>query len=130
MADTKNTEVPPASEPPASAYPVAPVPVVRERSGWVTPLVAALVVVVTLVVGGVGGFALATATLAGARPAMSQGQVQQHGPQHGGPQQGGPQQSPGGQHGGPGPMPLDDRPDRPDDGDGLTDENGQDSSEG
>jgi hypothetical protein len=134
MADTKNTEVPPASEPPASAYPVAPATVVRERGGWVTPLIAALVVVVTLVVGGVGGFALATATHAGARPAMQQGQIQQGGPQQGGPQQGGPQhgpqQGPGGQQGAPGPAQPDDRPDRPDDGDGLTDETEQESTEG
>ncbi|WP_309708382.1 hypothetical protein [Pseudolysinimonas sp.] len=97
MADKENTEVPPASEAPAPVTTAAPVTVVRERGGWVTPLIAALVVVVTLVVGGVSGFALAAATHAGARPAIEQGQF---------PAQQGPQQGPGGQQG--------DRPDRPD----------------
>jgi hypothetical protein len=119
MADKENTEVPPATEAPAPVTTAAPVTVVRERGSWVTPLIAALVVVVTLVVGGVSGFALAAATHAGARPAMQQSQ---QGPQQQGPQQGGPQQGPGGQQGGPGRP--DDRPERPEDGDESTDETG------
>src|SRR5688572_4361375 len=74
MADKENTEVPPASQSPAPVTTAAPVTVVRERGSWVTPLIAALVVVVALVVGGVSGFALAAATHAGARPAMQQSQ--------------------------------------------------------
>jgi hypothetical protein len=99
MADKENTEVPPASEAPAPVTTAAPVTVVRERSSWVTPFVAALVVVAALVLGGVSGFALAAATHAGGRPAIEQSQ---QGPQ----QQGGPQQGPGGPQG--------ERPDRPD----------------
>jgi hypothetical protein len=126
MADKENTEVPPATEAPAPVTTAAPVTVVRERGSWVTPLIAALVVVVTLVVGGVSGFALAAATHAGARPAMQQSQ---QGPQQQGPQQGGPQQGPGGQQGGPGRP--DDRPERPEDGDESTDETEEgDSTEG
>jgi hypothetical protein len=126
MADKENTEVPPATEAPAPVTTAAPVTVVRERGSWVTPLIAALVVVVTLVVGGVSGFALAAATHAGARPAMQQSQ---QGPQQQGPQQGGPQQGPGGQQGGPGRP--DDRPERPEDGDESTDETEEgDSAEG
>jgi hypothetical protein len=117
MADKENTEVPPATEAPAPVTTAAPVTVVRERGSWVTPLIAALVVVVTLVVGGVSGFALAAATHAGARPAIQQSQ---QGPQQQGPQQSGPQQGPGGQQGGPGRP--DDRPERPEDGDESTDE--------
>ncbi|MGB3909959.1 MAG: hypothetical protein WBL06_05765 [Pseudolysinimonas sp.] len=121
MADKENTEVPPAAEAPAPVTTAAPVTVVRERGSWVTPLIAALVVVVTLVVGGVSGFALAAATHAGARPAIEQSQ---QGP--GG--QGGPQQGPGGE-GGPGRP--DDRPERPEDGDESTDETEEgDSTEG
>lgn len=125
MADKENTEVPPASEAPAPVETAAPVTVVRERGGWVTPLIAALVVVVTLVVGGVSGFALAAATHAGDRPAMQQGQLPIQGQQ--GPQQGGPQQ---------GPRPEGDRPDRPerptDDSDSSTDDDATDeeSTEG
>lgn len=133
MADKENTEVPPASEAPAPVTTAAPVTVVRERGSWVTPLIAALVVVVTLVVGGVSGFALAAATHAGAGPAIQQSKQgpQQQGPQQGGPQQGGPQQGPGGQQGGPGPGQPDDRPDRPEDGDAPTDETEEgDSTEG
>jgi len=106
MADMQNTEVPPASQPQAPVPTAAPVAVVRERGSWVTPLIAALVVVVTLVVGGVSGFALAAATHAGARPAITQGQLGagQHGPQQG-PRPGGPQQGPGGPQG--------ERPERP-----------------
>lgn len=103
MADKENTEVPPASEAPAPVTTAAPVTVVRERSSWVTPFVAALVVVAALVLGGVSGFALAAATHAGGRPAIEQSQ---QGPQQQGPQQGGPQQGPGGPQG--------ERPDRPD----------------
>jgi hypothetical protein len=126
MADKENTEVPPATEAPAPVTTAAPVTVVRERGSWVTPLIAALVVVVTLVVGGVSGFALAAATHAGARPAIQQSQ---QGPQQQGPQQGGPQQGPGGQQGGPGRP--DDRPERPEDGDESTDETEEgDSTEG
>jgi hypothetical protein len=126
MADKENTEVPPATEAPAPVTTAAPVTVVRERGSWVTPLIAALVVVVTLVVGGVSGFALAAATHAGARPAIQQSQ---QGPQQQGPQQGGPQQGPGGQQGGPGRP--DDRPERPEDGDESTDETEEgDSAEG
>ncbi len=101
MADKENTEVPPAAEAPAPVTTAAPVTVVRERSNWVTPLVAALVVVAALVLGGVSGFALSTATHAGGRPAIEQSQQR---PQQQGPQQGGPQQ---------GPHPQGERPDRP-----------------
>lgn len=115
MADTKNTEVPPAAEAPAPATTAAPATVIRERGGWVTPLIAALVVVVTLVVGGVSGFALAAATHAGGRPAIEQGQLPGSGQQ--GPQQGGPQQGPGGPQGDrPDRPPLDDSTDEPEDG--------------
>jgi hypothetical protein len=124
MADKENTEVPPASEAPAPVTTAAPVTVVRERGNWVTPLIAALVVVVTLVVGGVSGFALAAATNAGARPAIQQSQQgpQQQAPQQQGPQQGprpgGPQQGPGGPQG-----ERPDRPERPiDDSDESTDD--------
>ncbi|GHF27621.1 hypothetical protein [Pseudolysinimonas yzui] len=111
MADKENTEVPPASEALAPVTTAAPVTVVRERSSWVTPLVAALVVVAALVLGGVSGFALAAATHAGGRPAIEQSQ---QGPQQG-PQQGGPMQGPGGPQG--------ERPDRPtDDSDESTDD--------
>ena len=72
MADTKNTEVPPAPEPAAPAQ-EAPV-VVREKRGWIRPLISALVVVAALVVGGIGGFAIATVTHAGQRAALEQGQ--------------------------------------------------------
>jgi hypothetical protein len=111
MADTKNTEVPLASEPaalvqeaPSQAAPV----VVRETGSWFRPLVSALVVVAALVVGGIGGFAIATATLSGGRPAIEQGQFP------GGPGQGGPQQGQQGQQGGTGqngerPQPPSDR---------------------
>jgi hypothetical protein len=96
MADTKNTEVPPASEPPASV-PAAPV-AVRERRSWLQPLLASLVVVAALVVGGFGGFALATATHAGGRPALEQGglpgQPGMGQPGMGQPGPGGPQQGP------------------------------------
>ncbi|HWH97059.1 MAG TPA: hypothetical protein VNS80_01720 [Pseudolysinimonas sp.] len=116
MTDTKNTEVLPAPEPPVSVQAPAPVTVVREKSGWVTPLIAALVVVVTLVVGGVGGFALAAATHAGGRPAIEQGQFPgpggpQQGPQQSGPRPGGPLQGPGGQHGDRPNLPPDDATD-------------------
>jgi hypothetical protein len=118
MADTKNTEeVPPAPEPAASAPTAAPATVIRERGGWVTPLIAALVVVVTLVVGGVGGFALAAATHAGARPAMHQSLLPGQGPQQG----------PGGTHGDRPNLP----PDRPEESDESTDEPEEgDSTEG
>jgi negative regulator of sigma E activity len=97
MADKENTEVPPASQSPAPVTTAAPVAVVRERGSWVTPLVAALVVVAALVLGGVSGFALAAATHAGDRPAIQQGQL---------PGQQGPLQGPGQQG---------ERPDRPSD---------------
>jgi len=132
MADTKNTEVLPASEPPASVTTAAPATVANEKRNWATPLIAALVVVVALVVGGVGGFALARATGPGARgPAMQQGQLpggpqgqqgQQGGPQGG--QQGGPQQGPGGQQGQP-PRPDGDHAD--DSTDDSSDDSGGDS---
>lgn len=103
MTDTKNTEVPPASQAPAPAPVAAPATFVREKNTWLTPLVAALVVVATLVIGGVGGYALAAATHAGGRPAIHQGQFPGPGPgpgpQQGGPQQGGPQQRPDGPQG-------------------------------
>ena len=101
MADKENTEVPPAAEAPAPVTTAAPVTVVRERSSWVTPLVAALVVVAALVLGGVSGFALSAATHGGERPAVVQGQDgpgPQGGPQQG-PRPGGSQQGPGGQQG-------------------------------
>ena len=143
MADTKNTEVLPASEPPASVPTAAPVTVVSEKRNWATPLIAALVVVVALVVGGVGGFALARATGPGGdRQAMQQGQLpggpgggqqgqlgQQGGPQQGGPQQGGPQQGPGGGQQGPGGQQG--QPPRPngDDADDSTDDSSDDSGD-
>lgn len=114
MADKENTEVPPAAEAPAPVTTAAPVTVVRERSSWVTPLVAALVVVAALVLGGVSGFALSAATHGGDRPPIQQGM--QQGQQ--GPQQGGPQMGPGGPQG-----ERPDRPDRPtDDSDESTDD--------
>jgi len=140
MADTKNTEVLPASEPPASVPTAAPVTVVSEKRNWATPLIAALVVVVALVVGGVGGFALARATGPGGdRQSIQQGQLpggpgggQQQG-QQGGPQQGGPQQGPGGQQGGPqhGPGGQQGQPPRPDgdDADDSTDDSSDDSGD-
>jgi hypothetical protein len=143
MADTKNTEVLPAYEPPASVPTAAPVTVVSEKRNWATPLTAALVVVVTLVVGGVGGFALARATVPGGdRQSIQQGQLpggpgggqqgQQGGPQQGpggqqgGPQQGGPQQGPGGQQNQP-PRPDGDNQD--DSTDDSTDESGESGEE-
>jgi hypothetical protein len=120
MADTQNTEVPPASEPQASVTTAAPATVVRERSNWATPLVAALVVAATLVLGGVGGFALAAATHAGGPPAIQMAGVpgqMQHGPHQGGPQQG------------PGPQgERPDRPERPFDDSNESDETEQDGS--
>ncbi len=124
MADTKNTEVLPASEPPAPVQTAAPATVVRERSNWATPLIAALVVVAALVLGGVSGFALAAATNTGGRPAMQQGQ--QSGPQQGGPQQGpqqgGPQQGPGGQQGPRPERPIDDSDESTEDDESTTED--------
>jgi hypothetical protein len=114
MADTKNTEVPPASEPPAPVEETAaPVTVVREKRNWATALIAALVVVAALVIGGVGGYALAAVTHAGARPAIQQGQLPG--------QQGGIQQGPG-QQGERPDRPNDDATDDSDDSDGTTEE--------
>jgi hypothetical protein len=129
MADTKNTEVPPASEPAAPVQQTAPV-VVTEKRRWAMPLISALVVVAALVVGGIGGFAIATATHSGGRPAMEQGAFPGGPGQQGGPQQGGPQQGPG-----PGAPQNGERPqppsERPDGGpDGTTDESDGDSTEG
>jgi hypothetical protein len=111
MADTKNTEVPPASEPPAPVQ-QAPV-VVRESRGWLRPLLAALIVVGALVVGGVGGFALAGAVHAGGRPPLEKGSGMPGPGQQGqgGPQQGPWQQGPGGQR------PDGERPEPPSDTD-------------
>lgn len=119
MADKKNTEVPPASEPPAPVETAAPVTVVRERRRWAMPLISALVIVAALVVGGIGGYAIAAATDAGGRPVIQQGQFpgQQQGPLQGPGQQG-------------------DRPDRPngdtDDTDDSTEDDTteEDSTEG
>jgi hypothetical protein len=125
MADTKNTEVPPASEPPAPVQTAAPATVVREKSNWATALIAALVVVAALVLGGVGGFALAAVTHDGGRPAIQQGQGQQGGPQQGGPQQGpqhGPQQGPGGQQGPRPERPIDDSDESTEDDDSTTED--------
>jgi hypothetical protein len=89
MADKKNTEVLPASEPPA---PVQDAPVVvREKRSWFRPLISALVVVAALVVGGIGGFAIARTTAPATGPSFEQGQFpgapgQQQG-QQGGPGQ-------------------------------------------
>jgi len=94
MADTKNTEVLPASEPPA---PVQEAPaVVREKRGRLRPLISALVVVAALVVGGVGGFAIARTTAPATGPSFEQGQfpgapAQGQQGQQGGPGQGGSQ---------------------------------------
>jgi len=123
MADTKNTEVPPASEPPAPVQTAAPATVVREKSNWATALIAALVVVAALVLGGVGGFALAAVTHDGGRPAIQQGQ--QGGPQQGGPQQGpqqGQQQGPGGQQGPRPERPYDDSDESNEDDDSTTED--------
>ena len=105
------------------------------KRSWVTPLIATLVVVAALVLGGVGGFALAHATGEGGRPDIQQGPQGQapggpeHRPQQGQlPQQGPrPQQGPEGQHGprhehGPGP--------HHDDADADTTDEDSDSSEG
>lgn len=113
MADTTKNETPHAAEQP----PVA------ARRGWLAPLITAILVAVALVVGGVGGFAIANVTQPGGNAATEPGPVPhvdgQQGPQ--GPQ--GPRGSkgPNGQHGGPqqGPQgghegPRDgERPDRP-----------------
>lgn len=127
MADNKNTEVPPASEPAAPVQHAAPV-VVTEKRRWAMPLISALVVVAALVVGGIGGFAIATATHAGGRPAMEQGQMpggpgQQGGTQQG--QQGGPQQGPIPAPG-EGDAPTGERPQRPSDQSG--DDTGEDDA--
>lgn len=72
MADTKN-EAPAADEAPVrNESTAAPATVVREKRGWTTPLVAALVVAGALVLGGAGGFALATAVHADGRPPLEQ----------------------------------------------------------
>lgn len=119
MTDTKNTEVPPASEPAAPVQQAAPA-VVTEKRRWAMPLISALVVVAALVVGGIGGFAIATATHAGGRPAIEQGRFP------GGPGQPGQQgqqgQLPPGPQGGPGqngerPQPPSDQSDEDDDSD-------------
>ena len=125
MADNKNTEVPPASEPTAPVQQAAPV-VVTEKRRWAMPLISALVVVAALVVGGIGGFAIATATHSGGRPAMEQGAVPGGPGQQGGPQESGPQQGPGqgGPQNGEHPEPPSERPD------GSTDESDGDSTEG
>jgi hypothetical protein len=111
MADDKNTEVVPASEAAAPVETAAPATVVREKRSWTSPLVTVLAVVLALVVGGVGGFAIARASgPVGPRQAMQQGEVpggqqSQPGPGQQGPgQQGqqGQQQGPGGQQSGPG----------------------------
>jgi hypothetical protein len=116
MADKENTEVPPAAEAAAPVTTAAPVTVVRERGSWLTPLVAALVVVAALVLGGVSGFALSAATHGGDRPAIQQGVQQgQQGPQQQGPRPGGPQQGPGGQQGPRPERPIDDSNESPDD---------------
>ncbi len=127
MADTKNTEVLPASEPPASVPTAAPVKVVSEKRSGATPLIAALVVVMALVVGGVGGFALARATGPGGDRQIQQGQFAggPGGGQQG--QQGGPQQGPGGQHGPGGQQGQPPRPDG-DDADDSTDDSTDDRS--
>jgi uncharacterized membrane protein len=104
MTDKKNTEVIPASEPVAPVQ-EAPV-VVRERRGWFRPLISALIVVAALVVGGIGGFAIATATQAGGRVGVEQGQLPgapgqgQSGPGMGGDQSGERPQPPSDQSGG------------------------------
>ncbi len=124
MTDTKNTEVPPASEPAAPVQQAAPA-VVTEKRRWAMPLVSALVVVAALVVGGIGGFAIATATHAGARPAI------EHVRLPGGPgqpgQQGGPQQ---GRPGGPGGPQNGERPQPPSDPSDEDDSDESDSTEG
>ena len=127
MTDTKNTEVPPASEPAAPVQQAAPA-VVTEKRRWAMPLISALVVVAALAVGGIGGFAIATATHAGGRPAIEQGQFP-GGPgqpgQQGGSQQGQLPQGPQGPQGGPGqngerPQPPSDPSEEDDDSDDST----------
>ena len=134
MADTKNTEVPPASEP---AAPVQEAPVVvREKRSWAMPLVSALVVVAALVTGGIGGFAIATQSAG--RPANEQGRLPTGQVQPGEQGQRGPegqQGAPGanGPHGQGGPnAPRDgDRPQPPSQqpGDDTPDDDGSDSTE-
>lgn len=124
MTDTKNTEVPPASEPAAPVQQAAPA-VVTEKRRWAMPLISALVVVAALAVGGIGGFAIATATHAGGRPAIEQGQFP-GGPGQPG-QQGGPQQ---GQPGGPGGPQNGERPQPPSDPSDEDDSDESDSTEG
>jgi len=102
MADTKNNEVAPDSGP-AAVQTAAPVTVVRERRGWAYPLIAALIIVAALVVGGIGGFAIARVTdHRDGPPMMQEGQF----PGGGRPDQSGPgqgqlpgQNGPGGQNG-------------------------------
>ena len=109
MADNKNTEVLPASEPAAPVQTTAPV-VVTEKRSWAMPLISALVVVAALVVGGIGGFAIATATHSGGRGGIEQGPFpggpgpdQQGQDQQGQGQQGQQGQAPQGPQGGAGP---------------------------
>ena len=108
----------PAAEPVAAAAPTVVVQD-RPRTSWGRALVIAAVLVGTLLVGGIGGFAAAHA-LGGPRPPMGIEQGERPGGQQDRPQlgQGGPQQGPQGgpgqgQHDGP-------RPDQapPGDGDG------------
>ena len=123
MADKKNTEVPPTSEP---AAPVQEAPVVvREKRSWFRPLISALVVVAALVVGGIGGFAIATATHAGDRVAFEQGLFPGRPGQQG--QQGGPGQ--GQQQNGERPQPPSDQS-GDDTDDDSTDESEDGSTEG
>lgn len=66
MADTKNTTPPPASEPAAGVEYTAPAsaPAASGKGrAWLTPLVVTLGLVGALGIGGVGGFAIAAATL-------------------------------------------------------------------
>lgn len=47
-------------------------PVVREKRSWAMPLIIGLAVVASLAVGGIGGYAIASATAPGGRPGIEQ----------------------------------------------------------
>lgn len=65
--DTPQPENPPAA------------PVVREKRSWAMPLIVGLAVVASLAVGGIGGYAIASATGPGNRPGIEQAGAP-HGP--------------------------------------------------
>lgn len=89
MADNTKNESPLTAE-------QAPAPA---RRGWFAPVITAILVAVALVIGGVGGFAIANATQPDGNHATERGPASQLGGPQGGPQ--GPQGGPQGPQGGP-----------------------------